>query len=362
MYLIQVNGRALYSPSLVPAGYVAYNIVLSQELNEASSLEFTIPDTNPEYAAVKALQGFVTVYDGSELIFKGRVTNTRRDFYRQKEVHCESELAYLNDVVLRPYTFDGTVAAYFAYLVGQYNDRATASRQFAVGNVTVTDRNNRILRSNTQYPTIWAEIKEKLLDNLGGYISVRYANDTAYLDYTVSSGSTGDQVIRFGQNLIDLDDYVDGEETYTNIIPLGAETEETWPDGTKKRLTVASVNSGNDYISSTATATYGVIERVEDWEDVTVASNLKTKGTARLGEHDKAIQSISISAIDLHLLDVATERLKLGNTYHVVSPPHGFYADSADGLFPLTRIELNLTNPDQSVYTFGKARRTLTGG
>lgn len=52
------------------------------------------------------------------------------------------------------------------------------------------------------------------------------------------------QVIRFGENILDLVQEARGEDIATVLIPLGAMDEET-----ETRLTVASVNEGKDYIA-----------------------------------------------------------------------------------------------------------------
>lgn len=363
MYKIYANGQLIHSENLATSKLVVFFPRLSMEVNKAASLEFVIPDDNPRYSIVKPLSTEIKVYDGNTRIFWGRVTKTTRDFYRRKTVHCESELAFLNDVVVRPYTHEGSVENYFKAMLNQYNAIASSSRQLRIGNCTVVDSNDLIVRENNTYPTVWQEINGKLLGKLGGYLIPRYeienGVEVTYLDYLASAGGQGDQVIRFGKNLLDLEDYIDGTQTYSIIVPLGHVVD----TGTSTRLTIKDVNSGNDYITNNSAASlFGKIEKAIQWDDVTEASNLLTKGNQELSRGINFSQTFTISAVDLHLLDVNVDALKLGYNYRVVSAPHGLLNSQNNNTFMLSKCDINLSNPDQSTYVFGKTKTTLTGG
>ena len=76
-------------------------------------------------------------------------------------------------------------------------------RQFKVGIVTVTDNNDSLYRY-TNYNSTMKEIKEDLVDDLGGYLRVRNVNGTAYLDYISDYDNVSTQSIEFGENLLDF--------------------------------------------------------------------------------------------------------------------------------------------------------------
>lgn len=86
-------------------------------------------------------------------------------------------------------------------------------------------------------------------------------------------------------------------------------------DAALPRLTVASVNYGFDYITDNAArAKYGDIEGIVKWDDVTVADNLLARGKQWLA--DQIIpNSVSITALELSLIDESYERFKVGNRY-----------------------------------------------
>ncbi len=315
-------------------------------------MKFTVPPDHPYYNDVIPLSGDVETYEDSDLLFSGRIIDVTRDFNNRKAVVCEGNLARLNDVILRPYEYTGTVSGYVTFLINQYN--AVSDWPISVGTVNVTDSNDNIVRANSDYPTVWAEIKNKLLGLLGGYVSLRRDNGVWYFDYTAAPGGNGDQVVRFGVNLIDLSDYLSGEDTFTRIVPLGAVVDQN----TGERLTIKSVNTGKDYLEdSTTVQQYGRIERVVEWDDVTIASNLKTKAQAALDAATSQTQTITISAVDLHLLGYNEASFRVGDIYRVKSSPHGISAS-----FPLVKAQINIQDPSSSVYTFGRTQKTLTGG
>lgn len=352
MYKIFINNHQLYIPLYIGMGYVVINPTISLELNTAGSMRFTVPYNHPAYGEVIPLSGDIEAYEDDDMLFSGRIIDVTRDFNNQKAVVCEGNLARLNDAILRPYSYTGTVAGYVTYLIGQYN--AVSNWPIAVGNITVTDPNDTIVRENNNYPTVWEEVSDKLLKLLGGYVSLRKENGVWYFDYTADSGVNGDQIIRFGVNLIDLDDSLTGEETFTRVVPLGAVVDED----TGERLTIKSVNGGLDYLEDQdAVDSYGVIERVVEWDDVTQAANLKTKAQAVLDDAVTQQQSITLSAVDLYDLGYDEARFRVGNKYMVQSTPHGISAR-----FPLVKATINIQNPSSSVYVFGRTQKTLTGG
>jgi len=210
--------------------------------------------------------------------------------------------------------------------------------------------------SSTVYPNVLNEIKEKLVNTHGGYIRTRVSGDKRYVDYVKKPGITNSQVIEFGSNLLDITEYITAENVFTVLVPLGERLKDE--DGNETgRLTIAEVNDGKDYIESeTGIKLFGRITKIHEWDDVTIADNLLTKGKAYLNDGITMSVSLKVKAVDLHLVDVNTELISIGDEVRVVSKPHDI-----DTFFLCTKIELDLLTPDNSVYEFGVAFKTLTG-
>ena len=56
-------------------------------------------------------------------------------------------------------------------------------KQFKLGNITVTDNNDYVSYSSSEYTKTLDAIKNKLINTHGGYLQVRYEKDGKYLDY-----------------------------------------------------------------------------------------------------------------------------------------------------------------------------------
>lgn len=283
-------------------------------------------------------------------VFSGRVLHSEKDFYNRKYVYCEGELSYLLDSIQRPYSFQGNIPELVFLFIDNHNNQVDSNKHFTVGNITVTDPNDYINRESSQYPNTLDELNKKLIDTHGGYLKIRKENDVRYLDYLAESGKTSSQTIEFGTNLIDITEYITAENVFTVLIPLGAKQED------ETKLTIESVNNGKDYIEDeTGISLFGRIEKVQEWEDVTIADNLLKKGKEFLKSGIEMAVSLQLKAIDMHLLNVDAESISIGDNVRVISPPHNI-----DTLFQCSKIELDLLEPDKSVYTFGVNFTSLT--
>ncbi|HBA50092.1 MAG TPA: hypothetical protein DCZ91_20330, partial [Lachnospiraceae bacterium] len=123
MYTIYADGQLVYAPTLASEGYAAVDPQVVVELNRAGSAQFTLPPDNVMYDRIRKLKSVVTVYDGEEEIFRGRVLHDEKDFYNRKDIYCEGELSFLLDSVVRPYSYKGGVAALFKQYVDGHNSQ-----------------------------------------------------------------------------------------------------------------------------------------------------------------------------------------------------------------------------------------------
>lgn len=338
MYTIYADDALLYSPG--DGELSVLSPVLETQCNAAGTLTFVLLPEHPMYSALHKMRTRIDVRQDDEIIWRGRVLETETDFYRQKTVTCEGELTYLVDSVLHPYKladYDGTAAGLFRLYLTRHNEAVSEAQQFQIGNVDIETLSSV---ENTGYGNTWDEISGNLLDIHGGFLRVRHEGDVRYLDWTKESGTSCGQVIRFGENLLDLSEYVSASEVVTCLIPCAGQS--------GSQITISNVNGGKDYIEDAAgIALYGRIWGVTEF-DAKDASTLLEMAKENLQKRLKETITITISAVDLHLLDVNAESFRVGDKVRVVSPPHGIDAE-----YTCTAISLDLVNPDQSEYTFG---------
>lgn len=355
MYQVYCDGQLIHDPRL--QGYQLVSPSLSLELNKTGTFTFTMYPDHPGYGVISKLKSIIEVKKDGAVLFRGRPLSSQEGFYRQQTYTCEGELAFLLDSRVRPFEMAGGVTELFSYLIQQHNKQVDAYKQFKVGNVTVTDPNDYINRSNITYETTWDILNSRLLDTLGGYLWVRHEADGVYLDYLEDFPYMSTQRITFGENLLDYARTWDGSEIATALIPLGARLTDANGKQTEERLTISEVNSGKDYVyDEAAVAQYGWIFDTQTWNDVTQAGNLKQKALEALSEKIKTVDTIEMTAADLSQMDKSFDDFRIGQYVFVDSPPHGLNGEK----FLVTKMTLSLSDPSQNKLTFGRVKSSFT--
>lgn len=352
MYSIYADGACIYSDVFALESMKVLNPKLTMEDNAAGSLVMTLPPQNVGYSTIDRLTTDISVQkDGVEL-WSGRVLQENKDFYNNRVLYCEGELAFFNDSTQPPGEHAGlSVRAYMERLINVHNSKVPANRQFRLGAVTVVD---------TNYPTYYTNYEKtiaifnSLVEAYGGHLRVRRVNGVRYLDYLKDYPDTCSQVIQFGTNLIDFTRKWDSTEFATVIVPLGNRLDDSPIEALDAYLTVESVNQGSMYVQSDAAmAAYGWIEKTVTWDDVSDPAVLLEKAKEYLKDIQFDNMELELSALDLHYLDVDVEAVNLLDEIRVISLPHGL-----DRLFPVTKLEIPLDNPDQTQFKMGDTVQT----
>ena len=357
MYKCYLDGEVLYTPELDEYKLVAAN--LSMELNKTGSFKFTVYSDNPRYEFIRKRTSIVTVYNEDRRLFRGRVLNVKKGFYNQLQVTCEGELAFLLDSTVRPYEFKGSVEELFRFYVNSHNAQMDdEARKFKIGRCTVTDPNDYIVRANTGvngYPKTLDEMKEKLVEKLGGYLWTREEPDGIYIDYLEDFETMNSQTVEFAKNLLDFEETIKGQDVVTAIIPLGAKLTDENGEEIDERLTISSVNDGVDYVySPEAVEKYGFIFETVTWDDVTLPENLLRKGKEELQNHINLTRTIELQAVDLHNMNLDIQSFGLGNYTKVISKPHDF-----NEMLLTRKLDINLLDPSDGSLTLGDERVTF---
>lgn len=351
MYRVYCNNSPLYD--LRDEDLVLISPIVKIGENTAGSFEFSILPKHPHYEEVNELTSVITAYDGDEEIFCGRVVEITKDLYNRKKVICEGELAYFNDSIQRPARYQGlTVRGYLETLVNIHNQQVKnqgIDKTFKVGAVTVQDKNDYVYKY-TNWESTLEVIKTDLLKTYGGYLRIRKENGVRYLDYLADYPNTNTQVIEFGSNLLDFTHDMVASDIVTAVIPLGARLEDvTEVEALDAYLTIKDVNGGVDYVySQEAVKSYGWIFKTVKWDDVHVADNLLKKGKEYLTDIQFAQITLTVSAVDLHMLHVDMERIKVLDEIRVTSSPNGL-----DRFFPVSEMTIYLDKPSNNKLTLG---------
>lgn len=342
MYKFYLGDRLIWSPTKADKNLISPSVDLA--VNSVGSAVFSVLPGAEYYDDFTQMVSIVTITQDERILFKGRVFGESVDFNKIKTVEVEGILGYLNDSIVRSYEFTGSVEEYFTMLITQHNTQVEDHQKFKIGSITVTDPNDYIVRASDQMPSTWSEITDKLINNLGGYIVIRYEADGNYIDYLALYDDVSTQDIRYSVNLLDLDINGRADELSTCIIAYGAENE----DGDRVDLTTVTEDNIDYVYDAEAVALYGRIFEVVTWDDVTLPENLLTRANLYLSNKVKLTDQITIKAIDLNLSDPTIEPFKLGDWVKVYSKPHGIEEISL-----IQEYDINLFDPVNSVITLG---------
>lgn len=330
---------------------------IAKSINAVDSFSFTIYPNNAGYDFLKPLTTAVKVYDENtgKDIFIGRVLKCPDSMDERglicRKVTCEGRLGWLYDSV-QPYVEYKMVgiSTVLSSFLSKHNAQVGADKRIELGQVTVTASNNYTYTAN--WDKTMNVIADKLIGKFGGEIQLRDKDGKVYLDYLENIGHGTDTTIELAVNLKTISREVDETAVITRLYPLGAKLTDS-----EKRLTIGTVNGGKDYIEdSSLVAKYGIISGTQIWDDVTLASNLLSKGKEYLKSVNRAKVQYQITALDLSRIDKHIEQFELGCWYRVKNSLMGIDED-----LRIVGISIDLDNPQASQLTFGDRFETLSG-
>ena len=344
MYTIKCDDYFLHNANL---GCFVINGSCELEVNKTGSLTFYVASNHPNKDKIKKLKSEITLYQDDKALFYGRVLNTETDIDDLMYVECEGELSYLIDTIQRNklYTLTGgeknNIETYLSDLIDIHNAQVDERKQFKIGKIIVEDfRNGLIFESNCE--DTLSLIQKNLIDNFGGYISIRHDGTDRYIDYFNNSIGECSQIIQFGKNIIDIKTNVKGENIYTALIATGKDI--TLNDVTDGEYDYGDIIKENDYIYSPEyVEKYGWIWKYVNYSDIETTSALLESAITDLKSHIYTETTIELTAIDLHLLDVNIDMIELGNEIQYSSP-----TDSLGEFMIVNSININIDDPSKT--------------
>lgn len=372
MYQLKYKDYILHDMRLADEKIIVRDPSVKLAVSKAGEMTFTLGADHPYLSNLRRMSGLVELLDGTLPIYRGRITTDTKDFYGAHKIETEGIMAALNDSIIKPFSFPedfnddddyksaaasgNVVDFFFRWILAQHNSQVSTEQQIKPGVCTVTDSNNYITRSASEYATAMSTISDKLIKSaLGGYLLIRYEDDGNYLDYYAALPLTNTQSVEFAENLLDLSSETDGTNIYTAILPEGKDglTIEALSDGD---LTDDLVKSGLTIYSKSGVATYGRITRHVKWDDVTVAANLQAKAKAALADNGLSMpETIKLTAVDLGWQE-DVQHFRVGRMTVLFSTTHGYSTS-----YPLLELSPDILDPGNTRITLGATQQTYTG-
>lgn len=220
-------------------------IVLDQRVNRTVSegkltiketdiddLELTVNRDSLLFDNVRPMHTHVEVYDDDKLLFRGRAIKPKKEMQTSgrfiRTYTFEDIEAYLLDSVQRFYEAVGlTPKEFLQSLLDVHNSQVPQYKQFKLRNCNVTNNKDDAYRQ-IDYPKTRDAIKDKLINELGGYLVTEYKQDGPnMLDYVTDIGNDhkNDTPIQLAVNMKSASLMIDPTKVITRVIPLGKQLE-----------------------------------------------------------------------------------------------------------------------------------------
>ncbi len=203
------------------------------------------------------------------------------------------------------------------------------------------------------YNNILTEIENSIIGELNYHILPVYSVDSkdGRVVTTINIGTMpfgeSKQKIEFGKNLIDFEEFISAANIYNSIIPVGAGNISLFSDNGSE-ISPIELKDRAYYVGGGMESDCGVIDKVINFDSINDRSELwNAAQNILLNGGGVPADSFTINAIDLHLLDVNTDEICVGDEVQVISAPH-----SINNPFVCRKEEIDLFNPASTRYLF----------
>ena len=382
MYKIYADDVLIYDDTSSDTHLKVVSPQLSLEDNCAGSLKIVIPPGNAGYDTIQRMITEIKVTKDDNEIWSGRVLQESKDFWNQRSLVCEGELAYFNDTVQEPHSYTRVgLRSYLNDIIDNHNDALRGGsgfdKTFILG---VVDPAGVSFSLDVNYDKT-LECLNKVIEDRGGHFILRKVYDEGQLkrqlNYYQDWPDTSAQKIEFGRNLMDVTKSSDSTEFATVLLPLGKKKEQQDPGGLDAYQTVDRATytdkDGNtqthygDYVNYCPTLepqslepVYGRIVKVVHWDDVDNKNELLQNAFEYLKGIWTDTIELELSALDLHYWSKEIPTIRLGDRVYVTSKPHGIDSGSTDP-FPVTKLDIPLDQPQNTKFRLGaKVTTSLT--
>lgn len=340
---------------------------ITQALNTIHEFSFAVPFTHPLYNKMvpfKSIVEVVNLYDG-KVEFVGRVLTSTNEMttngFAQK-VTCEDFLSFLHDSAQWFQKLPNQGAApYLTEILRVANGEVEDYKRINLGTCTVNSRTDKPWRY-LGYESTWDCVRERIINNIGGYLTIYERNTRLYVDWTAQIGETKKSPIQIGKNIKSASRALDFDGLATQIMPVGADIqkenpdEDQSPDVTREQLTIWHVNNNSAFLEDKELVKeFGVIRKAVIWTEIDNPSVLLARGKQYLRNQKIALAKWTISAVERYLIDNRYDKFEIGNKHPIINAP-------LSGIETLQILEkkIDILNPQSVDLTIGSQSQSLS--
>lgn len=360
--------RVIHDP-YSPRGNKIVHGEIKQAVNSIHELEFSIPLSHTMYQKMVQFKSIIEVVNlrDNEIEFVGRVLTMTNEMSTNgfvQKVVCEDFLSYLHDSAQWFQKLPNKGAEdYLKIIFESANVQIEEYKRITPRNITVHSRSDRPFRY-IGYDSSWDTVRERIINNIGGYLTLREFNTRLYVDWTKDIGVTKESPIKLGQNIKSASREVDFDGLATIIVPIGADLqsqnqgqeEDQSPDVTRAQLDIRSVNDGKMYLADEELIKeFGFIRKSVIWTEIDNPSILLARGKQYLRNQKIALAKWTISAVERYLIDSRYSKFRIGNKHKIINAP-------LSGIETLQILEkkIDILNPQSVDLTIGSQSQSLS--
>lgn len=360
--------RVIHDP-YSPRGNKIVHGEIKQAVNSIHELEFSIPLSHTMYQKMVQFKSIIEVVNlrDNEIEFVGRVLTMTNEMSTNgfvQKVVCEDFLSYLHDSAqwFQKLPNKGS-EDYFKIIFESANVQIEEYKRITPRDITVRSKSDRPFRY-IGYDSSWDTVRERIINNIGGYLTLRELNTRLYVDWTKDVGTTKESPIKLGQNIKSASREVDFDGLATIIVPIGADLqsqnqgqeEDQSPDVTRAQLDIRSVNDGKMYLADEELIKeFGFIRKSVIWTEIDNPSILLARGKQYLRNQKIALAKWTISAVERYLIDSRYSKFRIGNKHKIINAP-------LPGIETLQILEkkIDILNPQSVDLTIGSQSQSLS--
>lgn len=310
-----------------------YGGALRERINSAAQISVTLLPTNPYKDAAQLRKSEIALLcDGLEL-FRGQMLTKTVDTYGFTEYTGLSDLSYLQDSWIPPFSFNGYGFELIQRLLEIHNSKMPISKCIYFGAVKKTGLGSSISYETKSYRRTW-DILSDVLDEHGGLVELHTGDDgRRYLDWVDDSNRFSTRIVRWGDNLASIEVEDDCGDIITCI-----EAE------------------GEDGLAVSVMDDEAIMERGEIWGNAKFDTASATELIAQAGEYIKSHRNpVRMATASVVGSNSANEIFHIADFHHVLSALH-----NVDSWLPVTAINTDLTGKKCPMVTLGTDPAILT--
>lgn len=374
------NWVTVYDPTHLDLdGDCMYDISFDWEIGSAGSLSFKVPRTHTNWGNFIVLATSIRLSANNGVIWYGRVYSIKTDFWLERTITCEGGLAFLGDILIRPFKYfheqaapDPPVSEYAAWtgktvhiddpqpgwqlltdVISKYNLYASPKRQCTLSSYDsdLVCMSDDILYTGVDDYTAAISVINNILSNDKSAV-LHWVPSTGgislnVIDISGSNWTDGGGSIALARNLTDYSLSSDAGDIFTQCVPL---------DKDKVTLEIEHTDQTipKDCVPSTYRSKYGAIEKTYNYGAEATNIELYEIGTAVMDAEDRLIESdtpssIQVGAVDMALTPNEVGFIMVGRSYTITSTVHNL-----SSTYNCTGVKVKIDDPDSATYTFVK--------